>query len=1029
MTTTNNKVISINPRDLPRRFDVKEREAYWRTQWDALGISKHDKSAPRESSFVIDSPPPTASGSLHPGHVFSYTHQDVIARYRRMTGWNVVYPMGWDDNGLPTERRVQNYFSVRAEPNVPYISDLNVRKRRKELNLDKDEQLVVSRENFIELCHIVTAEDEKTYKELFNRLGFSIDWSEEYATIDDRCRAIAQRSFLDLDQRGHVYTAELPTMWDVDFQTAVAQAEVEDRPTPGAYHDIEFGVYESLIEGEQGIPESFVISTTRPEMIPACVAVTAHPDDERFKPLFGKHAITPGFFAKVPIFPSEKADPEKGTGILMLCTFGDDADVEWWRTHDLELRPMIARNGEAAPRTFVPYNSDSSFRRKPALQRTERPSKGEGQGFPRSTGEMSEGQRGLSQTTHWTSLDPHRAQFFYDQLLGIPLDKVRDKVVELLSCPGTAAKTMQGPEDEVETRNPLRSPPRPIEHVVRYYEKGSTPIEYIPSRQWFVRLMDKKPLLQEVGARVQWLPEFMQKRYADWTDGLGHDWAISRQRYFGVAIPVWYPIDENGDILYDDYIIATDDMLPVDPTLTPAPGYDESQRNQPNGFIGEQDVFDTWFTSSLTPQILARWGEDGDRMSNLYPADLRPQAHDIIRTWAFYTIAKSALHNDTVPWHKAMISGFIVDPDRKKMSKSRGAPVTPMPLVNQYGADAVRYWASNGRPGMDMAFDPTVFTIGGKLVTKLYNAGKFVLMQEARHGEITTELDQAFINDLRDTVQRATNALENFEFAHALQITETFFWDAFADNYIELVKRRARSETDQQGRASAVATLRLALNTLLRLFAPFVPTITDEIWSWTFAQETNYPSIHQTPWPESLPFAKRGGRGSEATAGGAPYESGVSGLPSPSMGEGQGEGERGGEAVGLPPLAGEMSEGQRGTSPSRSDASPLLQEGARGRSTQIPNQYQLTPVPKPTSDTSFQTACRAIAAVRKAKTDATIRLGAPLSKLEITAPEDLLNQLRLVQSDVADAGGAPQITYNPTTQSDNTYTATVQAPN
>ena len=1023
MTTqnTNNQVIAINPRDLPRRFDVKEREAHWRTQWDALGISKHDKTAPRESSFVIDSPPPTASGSLHPGHVFSYTHQDVIARYRRMTGWNVVYPMGWDDNGLPTERRVQNYFGVRAEPNVPYIPDLNVRKRRKELDLPEDEQLVISRENFIELCHIVTAEDEKTYKELFNRLGFSIDWDEEYATIDDRCRAIAQRSFLDLDERGHVYTAELPTMWDVDFQTAVAQAEVEDRPTPGAYHDIEFGVYEAIMEREQGVPESFVISTTRPEMIPACVAVTAHPDDERFKPLFGKHAITPGFFAKVPIFPSEKADPEKGTGILMLCTFGDDADVEWWRTHDLELRPMIARNGEAAPRTFVPYNSEElpSFRRKPE-------SRGKGQGFPRPNtneiqGEMSEGQRGPSQTTHWGSLDPFRAQFFYDQLLGMPLEKVRDKVVELMDCPGTAAKTMQGPEDEVETRNPLRSPPRPIEHVVRYYEKGSTPIEYIPSRQWFVRLMDKKPFLQEIGARVEWLPEFMGKRYADWTDGLGHDWAISRQRYFGVAIPVWYPINENGDIQYDQYIVATNEMLPVDPMLTPAPGYDESQRGKPNGFIGEQDVFDTWFTSSLTPQILARWGEDGDRMSTLYPADLRPQAHDIIRTWAFYTIVKSALHDGDIPWHKAMISGFIVDPDRKKMSKSRGAPVTPMPLVNQYGADAVRYWASNGRPGMDMAFDETVFTIGSKLVTKIYNAGKFVLMQEADHGEITTELDRAFVNDLRDTVRRATDAFERFEFALALQITETFFWDSFTDNYIELVKRRARSETDPIGRASAVATLRLALNTLLRLFAPFVPTITDEVWSWTFAQETNYTSIHQTPWPtlEAADETTVIPASHVIPAKAGIQRGGAAGPPSPSRGEGQGEGERGGEVAGLPPLAGEMSEGQRG----REQAQPMRKTSERG----MPNRYQLTPVPKPNNPTSFQTACRAIAAVRKAKHEASIGLGKPLATLTITATTDQLNLLKPVAPDIADAGGAPQITYNPK-DSDDGYIATVEAP-
>ena len=906
--TAETRVKSIDPRSLPRRFDVKEREAHWRTKWDALGISKHDKTASREQSFVIDSPPPTASGSLHPGHVFSYTHQDVIARYRRMTGWNVVYPMGWDDNGLPTERRVQNYFGVRAEPNVPYIPDLNVRKRRKELNLGKDKQLVISRGNFIELCHEVTAEDEKTYKELFNRLGFSIDWDEEYATIDDRCRSIAQRSFVDLDARGHVYTAELPTMWDVDFQTAVAQAEVEDRPTPGAYHDIEFGVYESLIEGEEGVPESFVISTTRPEMIPACVAVTAHPDDERFKPLFGKYAVTPGFFAKVPIFPSEKADPEKGTGILMLCTFGDDADVEWWRTHNLELRPMVSRDGEATPRTFVKYGSDEPG---------------------------------------WGSLDPRRAQFFYDQLLGLKLDDVRTKIVELLACPGTAAKTILGPE--VETEPPLRSEPRAIEHVVRYYEKGTTPIEYIPSRQWFVRLMDKKPFLQEVGGRVQWLPEFMQKRYADWTDGLAHDWAISRQRFFGVAIPVWYPVDENGDVQYDDYIVATDDMLPVDPMLTPAPGYDESQRGKPGGFSGEQDVFDTWFTSSMTPQILARWGEDGDRMSNLYPADLRPQAHDIIRTWAFYTIVKSALHNDDVPWRKAMISGFIVDPDRKKMSKSRGVVVTPIPLVNKHGADAVRYWASNGRPGMDMAFDETVFTIGSKLVTKLYNAGKFVLMQDANHGEITTELDRAFVHDLRDTVQRATNAFENFEFAHALQITETFFWDAFADNYIELVKRRARSETDEQGRASAVATLRLGLNTLLRLFAPFVPSITDEVWSWTFAEETGYESIHQAPWP------------------------------------------------------------------------------SLAASTDMPQRFQLTPVAGPESETSFETACRAIGAVRKAKHEAKIGLGKPLASLEMSASGGLLEQLRLVAADVADAGGATEIGYQPT-EIDDGYMVTVTAP-
>ena len=901
ITADTERISPIDPKSLPRRFEVHQREAYWRQIWDELGISSHDRGMPRSKSFVIDSPPPTASGSLHPGHVFSYTHQDLIARYRRMTGWNVVYPMGWDDNGLPTERRVQNYFNVRAEPNVPYIADLDLEARRKELGLSKSRQLIISRENFIELCHVVTAEDEKAYKELFYRLGFSIDWDEEYATIDDRCRRIGQRSFLDLDAKGHVYTSELPTMWDVDFQTAVAQAEVEDRPTPGAYHDIEFAVYEAA-NGESDLPSSFVISTTRPELIPACVAVTAHPDDDRFKALFGKHAVTPGFFAKVPIFPSEKADPEKGTGILMICTFGDESDVEWWRENELELRSMVGRNGRASEREFVNYGSDD------------------------------EG---------WGSLDPGKANENYGQLSGKRLKAVRETVVELMKDAENSALTISS---TTTPSIPLQNQPEQIEHVVRYYEKGNTPIEYIPSRQWFVKLMDKKPLLLEKGAEVQWLPDFMEKRYANWTEGLAHDWAISRQRFFGVPIPVWYQIDEEGRIDHDSYIVATEEMLPVDPMLTPPPGYTDSQRGEPGGFSGEQDVFDTWFTSSLSPQIVARWGEEDDRMSQLFPMDMRPQAHEIIRTWAFYTIVKAALHENDVPWRNAMISGFILDPDRKKMSKSRGVAVTPMPLIERYGADAVRYWSANGRLGMDMAFDETVFTIGQKLVTKLYNAGKFVLMQEASRGEIVNELDKSFVAELRGIVERVTDLMERFEFANALQSTESFFWESFADNYIELVKRRARS-ADEESRASAVATLRLGLNVLLRLFAPFVPTITDEVWSWSFAEETGCTSIHQAPWPLT-----------DAT---------TESLEAPSIANGK----------------------------------------------RLSGQFELRSVSEPKTAASFRAACRAIAAVRKAKHEAQIGLGKPLATLEIAATGDAIAELELVASDVADAGGAPSIDF------------------
>lgn len=963
--SSKDQVRAITFGDLPKRFDIPEREAHWRARWDELGIHSHDRSLPRARNYVIDSPPPTASGALHPGHVFSYTHQDIIARQRRMTGWNVVYPMGWDDNGLPTERRVQNFFGVRCDPDHPVQPELSAatgigetRAVLDSLRPDKERQkepLPIARADFIRICHFVTEEDEKAYKDLFYRMGFSIDWDEEYTTIDDRSRRIAQRSFLDLAQKGHVYTAELPTMWDVDFQTAVAQAEVEDREKQGAYHDIEFGVDlsspsmgEVQEEGEHGIPASFTISTTRPELLAACVGVTAHPDDPRFKGLFGKYAITPAFFSRVPIFPSDRADPEKGTGILMVCTFGDQTDVEWWRENRLALKPMLNKAGRVRDMEY---------------------------------GEEWEAIPGKEELA--------RANFA--SLVGLRVNQAKRRVVELLQDPANSAvlshpDPVEGSKDighdaaqDVERHNtqdghaeldsaslrqpraPLIGEPKPITHPVRYYEKGDNPIEYLTSRQWFVRLLDKKDQLQAKGEQVRWRPDFMHKRFANWTDGLNADWAVSRQRYFGVPIPVWYPLDENGERGYSNYIVATAETLPVDPTASPPPGYTEDQRGKPGGFDAEIDVFDTWFTSSLTPQIVARWGDEDDRMAQLFPMDIRPQAHDIIRTWAFYTIAKAMLHHDDVPWRNAAISGFIVDPDRKKMSKSKGTVITPLPLVEQYGADAVRYWSANGRLGMDMQFDESVFKIGGKLVTKLYNAGKFVLSQTGPRGDVTSELDRAFAAELKDVARRATTAFEEYEFATALQVTEEFFWSGFTDNYIELLKGRTRSEDDPEGRASAVAGLRLGLSVMLRLFAPFVPTITDEVWSWVFAEETGIPSVHLAPWP--------------------------------------------------------------GTSAESHDAIPSLSKGAH-----LPAAHDLDRVAAPQNPNSFAAARDAIAAVRKAKSEAGVSLGKPLSSLVLAADEAGRADLSLVLADVAAAGGAPEVRFNGTSKpNDARFTAEIVA--
>jgi len=783
----------IDPATLPKHFDAAEAERRWDAEWERRGTYRWDPSRPREETFVVDTPPPTVSGSLHVGHVFSYTHTDVMVRQARMRGMNVFYPMGWDDNGLPTERRVQNHFHVRCDPHARYEPDLVL----EPVDPKKSRQppRLVSRPNFIELCQRVTAEDERVFETLFRRIGLSVDWSLKYETIGHRARQLAQLSFLDLFEKGHVYHSDAPTMWDVDFQTAVAQAEMEDRTRPGAYHHLEFGV--------RGEDRSFVIATTRPELLAACVGVTAHPDDPRYRDLFGKQAVTPLFRVPVPIFASELAEREKGTGILMVCTFGDATDLRWWREHALALRQLVGRDGRLAAVTFG-----------------EEP-------FP--------------------SLDPAAANRCFAELAGKPVAKARQAIVELLRDPAGSA-TGRGA--------PLVREPEPIEHAVKFYEKGERPLELVPTRQWFVRLLDKKDALLAKGAQVQWHPPFMGVRYRDWTENLSLDWCVSRQRYFGVPIPVWYPLDAQGRPDHARPLLAPRAALPVDPTTDAPPGYDPARRDVPGGFSGEADIFDTWFTSSLTPQIGSGWLLDPERHRRLFPADVRPQSHEIIRTWAFYTIAKAMLHEDRIPWRHATISGWVLDPDRKKMAKSQGNVVVPMPLIEEFTADAIRYWAASARLGTDTAVDDKVFRVGKRLATKLWNAAKFVLAQSAEVHPISHELDRAFVADLRRVVDSASASFAAFHHAQALADVESFFWSGFTDTYLELAKFRARGEAPggEAGRGSAVATLRLALDVLLRLFAPFLPYVCEEIWSWAFARERGESSIHRAAWPGPADF-------------------------------------------------------------------------------------------------------------------------------------------------------------------------------
>ncbi len=766
---------------VPEKPVLEGLEAKWTAEWERSGTYRFDRSRSREQVYSIDTPPPTVSGSLHVGHVFSYTHTDVVARFQRMRGKAVFYPMGWDDNGLPTERRVQNYYGVRCDPSLPYDPGFQPPAKP-----DKH-PISISRPNFIELCTRLTREDEKAFEHLWKTLGVSVDWSMTYATIDKTSQAVSQRAFLHLLTRDLAYQVEAPTLWDVDFRTAVAQAELEDRDVASAYHKIRFqrldvGSGFSQTGPGVGRTDAVEIDTTRPELIPACVALVAHPDDERYKPLFGTEVVTPLFGVRVPVKPHLLADPSKGTGIAMICTFGDLTDVIWWRELGLPVRAVIQADGTLR---------DVDWR-----------------------------------SPQWPSTDPDRASRVYGELVRLSAAKARAKIVEQLRESGD-----------------LVGEPRPITHAVKFFEKGDRPLEIVTSRQWFVKTIEFREALLERGRELKWYPAYMQARYDNWTNGLNGDWCVSRQRFFGVPFPVWYPIDAAGRVDYARPIAASEDRLPVDPSTDVPPGYTDGQRGQPGGFIGDPDVMDTWATSSLTPQIVCGWGRDPELFAKTFPMDLRPQAHDIIRTWLFDTVLRSHLEHDSLPWKNAALSGWVLDPDRKKMSKSKGNVVTPLGLLEEHGSDGVRYWAASGRPGTDTAFDANQMKVGRRLAIKILNASKFALSASEPKGPIAWAVDRAMLRSLASLVADVTQAFESYDYARVLQRTETFFW-RFCDDYLELVKGRRYGEQGPEAAGSANAALAAALSVLLRLFAPFLPFVTEEVWSWW-----QRGSVHRASWP------------------------------------------------------------------------------------------------------------------------------------------------------------------------------------
>jgi valyl-tRNA synthetase len=834
----------------PDKVGVEGLEAKWGPSWDSSATYSFDKSAAKANIYSIDTPPPTVSGSLHVGHVFSYTHTDLIARYQRMLGKEVYYPMGWDDNGLPTERRVQNFYGVRCDPTLAYQKDFVPPFEGGDGKSSKAaDQIPISRRNFIELCEKLTLEDEKHFEALWRQLGLSIDWSQTYQTISPDAQAVSQKAFLNNLSRGEAYQAMAPTLWDVTFRTAVAQAELEDRDQPGAYHRIGF-------DGPDG---KIFIETTRPELIPACVALVAHPDDERYQPMFGKTVKTPLFGVEVPVLAHHLAQKDKGSGIAMICTFGDVTDVIWWRELDLPNRAILGWDGRI----------------------------------------VSEAPEVISDA---------KGKEVFAQLAGKTVFSAKQTIVELLQASGD-----------------MVGEPKPITHPVKFFEKGDKPLEIVSTRQWYIRNGGRDQVLREklieLGKALKFHPDFMRVRFENWVNGLTGDWLISRQRFFGVPIPVWYQLDADGNPDFEKVITPDVQSLPVDPSSQCPAGFTEDQRGKPNGFIGEVDIMDTWATSSLTPQLAGGWISDPEKYAKVFPFDLRPQGQDIIRTWLFSTVLRSFQEEGVLPWSDAALSGWILDPDRKKMSKSKGNVVVPNDLLDEHGSDAVRYWASSARLGTDAAFDVGQMKVGRRLAIKVLNAAKFVLSFEATSNakEVTEPIDRAMLSALSEVVAQAGKAFESYDHTKALELTETFFWN-FTDDYLELVKERAYGQdTSPEAQASAVLALRIALHIQLRLLAPFIPFATEEAWNWW--QEG---SIHRTTWP----------------------------------------------------LASELEGFTQGQSASM-----------------------------------LKTASDALMGVRKAKSDQQLSMKAEITSLTISAPEDKLQELKQLESDLRSVGKIEKISF------------------
>ena len=707
---------------MKKKLKFKVNEAKWSKFWEKEQVYRF-KLEKNKEIYSIDTPPPTLSGKMHIGHVFSYTQQDIIARYQRMKGKNVFYPFGTDDNGLATEKLVEKENKIK-------IFD-------------------VGRKNFIKLC-------QKTIKRLrpdfindWKNIGMSCDFSLEYSTISSEVQKISQTYFIDLYKKNRAYRKKSPTVWCPFCQTAIAQAEMEDKEKESIFNEIVFQVDQ----------EKIVIATTRPELLPSCVALFVSPNDKRFKKFLGKQAVVPIFNQKVKIMEDKLVDPEKGTGAVMCCTFGDLNDIEWFLSYNLPLKISINRNGK---------------------------------------------------------LNEIAGQF-----QGLTIKQAREEIIA-----------------ELKKRKQLIKE-KNITHTVNVHERCGTSIEIIPTTQWFVKYLDLKKDFLKLGEKLSWTPLHFRSRYFNWVKGLKWDWCISRQRYFGIPFPVWYCQHCQKEVL------AKESDLPVDPLQTQP----KTKCCGKNDFIPEKDVLDTWATSALTPQITQELIKNKETRKKLFPMSLRPQAHDIINFWLFYTLARSKIHFNKLPWQKAVISGFVLDNKGEKMSKSKGNVIDPREVISKYSADALRYWTSVVGFGEDLRWDEKEVNNGKKLLIKIWNVFKFSMIHFKSYQPITNknkikfeEEDKWILSKLEKTLTSYIKFFEKYQYQKARKALDDFFWNNFCANYIEMVKNRLYNK--KRNFLASQFTIYHCLLEIIKLYAPFIPFLTEELYQEYFKKFEKKKSVH-----------------------------------------------------------------------------------------------------------------------------------------------------------------------------------------